>query len=201
MGFDGTPGDFWSDAGPACDLCGSCRYFSVNKNSSHPYNCSGKTTESAFFNRKHKQPLDKGGCNLYEPRGSAGTAGAQESKHKGKFGIGAGLGQVFDGMTSSNLDNLAAGTGKVALGLGKLAGKGLLSLGKLGVKGISKGISAAQQAKNSAQNMEEEDAYNEEYEEAEETAGSTETIFCSNCGKKLSASAKFCSGCGTQVGA
>jgi hypothetical protein len=83
-------------------------------------------------------------CGYFEPKGAGPTAKKKEklAGHKGKFGVGAGLGQMwdsFDGNGKMNLEGMAGGAGKVALGAGVLAGKGLLKGGKLLGKGLLKG--------------------------------------------------------------
>jgi hypothetical protein len=66
------------------------------------------------------------------------SSGCQHNKetlanYRGKSGILSGLSQISDGAFSRggiSFDNIVGGAGKVVLGLGKLAGKGIGSLFK-----------------------------------------------------------------------
>jgi hypothetical protein len=158
--WHGSFGDYSGQAA-ATSMCGGCDYYSFVKGDSDPHKCKCGTTGCAADKLSDNKSVSS--CDAFEPRGSGGASRDKENdeKHKGKWGIGAGLGQMAGGAFgrsggAANMEQIAGGAGKVALGGAALLGKGILGLGKLAAKGISKEIEKAKEAEAQRKAEEEE---------------------------------------------
>jgi RNA polymerase subunit RPABC4/transcription elongation factor Spt4 len=119
-------------------MCTGCRHYLFIKGDSDPHKCECGTTNCEA--QRLAEGKRTGKCEAFAP-GSAADKKAADNKHKGKFGIGAGLGQMVNGAFgrasgAASGEQIAIGAGKVALGGAALLGKGLFGLGKLAAKGV-----------------------------------------------------------------
>jgi hypothetical protein len=135
------------EEGPVCGLCSSCKWFLVEKGSSDPYKCDAPTSATAqnkwaFSNSDRTKRISPSECKAYE-QGSPGSGKSAGNSYKGKWGVGAGLGQMLNSAglddRPANLENLAGGAAKVGIGL--VAG----AAGLVGV-GIGAAVKAAKKA-------------------------------------------------------
>jgi hypothetical protein len=111
-----------------CEKCQSCRYYAYDKSaadSTGKHSCSGSISAAASQNTGTKTETKKE-CPVYAEK--------REDTNKGKYGVGAGASQMAGSVGSDgtvNMEQLAAGAGKVALGVSVAAAKAAIKAAKV----------------------------------------------------------------------
>ena len=77
MKFDGDK--------PASLMCGSCKYFKVDKGSTMPYKCNVNSSLSAFSGNEGYNMVTKSTCEVYEAGGKESEKSSRKKEKGGKI--------------------------------------------------------------------------------------------------------------------